>query len=67
MKLLFAGAVMLAALTTPAIAQPSTTAHVSSPSAQSVYRSVSTTEIVNSDGSVTEIHVVTRYYILGFE
>jgi hypothetical protein len=67
MKSLLAGTALLAALASPAIAQPTTASHASAPSAQSVYRSVSTTEIVNSDGSVTEVHVVTRYYVFGYE
>jgi len=67
MKLLLAGTALLTALAFPAIAQASTTAAPSSSNVQSVYSSVSTTEIVNSDGSVTEIHVVTRYYLFGYE
>jgi hypothetical protein len=67
MKSLLAGTALLVALASPAIAQASTVSATSSPSSQSVYSTVSTTEIVNSDGSVTEIHVVTRYYVFGYE
>ena len=65
MKLLLAGAAMLVALASPAVAR--TTTPATSPSTQSVYRTVATTEILNSDGSASELTVTTVYYIFGYE
>ena len=63
-KMLLAAAALAAFGSTTAV-------HAQSPAptagAQGVYTTVSTTEIVNSDGSVTEIHVVTLYYVFGYE
>jgi polyisoprenoid-binding protein YceI len=65
MKSLAIGAALVAAALSPSAATTRTA--TPAPSTQSVWESVSNTEIVNSDGSVTEIHVVTRYYFLGIE
>jgi|FEC22Drversion2_1045045.scaffolds.fasta_scaffold11368_1 opacity protein-like surface antigen len=68
MKSLAIGAALVAAALSPSVASAATTRTATpAPSTQSVWESVSNTEIVNSDGSVTEIHVVTRYYFLGIE
>lgn len=58
--LLVVGAAVVS-IATPAIA------HVTETSVQSVYRTERTVEVLNSDGSVTETHIVTRYYIFGVE
>lgn len=67
MKKLLAGAALLGLLGAPAMAQGHATSVDSPSSTQSVYRTVSTTEILNSDGSVSEITVVTVYYVFGYE
>ena len=67
MKLLLAGTALLTVLASPAVAAVPTTMANSATSTQSVFRTVSDTEIVNSDGSVTEIHVVTSYTVFGYE
>ena len=66
MKLLLAGAAMLTALASPAVARTTTTP-VTSPSTQSVYRTVATSELRNSDGTISEITVTTVYSIFGYE
>ena len=65
-KLLFVAALM-AGVTSPAIAQTPEVAAKSSTSMQSVYRTERTVEVVNSDGSVSETHIVTVYYVFGYE
>ena len=67
MKKLLAATALLTALAFPAVAQAEATTPNTSSSVQSVFSTVSVTEVVNSDGSVTEITVVTRYYLFGYE
>ena len=67
MKALLASAALLTMLASPAVAENQAPVPDSSSSAQSIFRTVSTTEIVNSDGSVTEVTVVTVYYLFGYE
>lgn len=59
-KSLVVGA-LVASMAIPAVA------HATESNVQSVYRTERTVEVVNSDGSVSETHIVTRYYILGVE
>ncbi len=65
MKRLLAATALLTAFASPALAQAQATKANAPSSAQSVWETVSETEIVNSDGSVTEITVVRRYYFFG--
>ena len=65
-KLLIVGALM-AGLASPAIAKTSEVAAKSPTSAQSVYRTERTIEVMNWDGSVTETTIVTVYYVFGYE
>lgn len=67
MKKMLVATALLAAFASPAVAQIRTATPDSQSSIQSVYSTTSVTEIVNSDGSVTEITVVRRYYLFGYE
>ncbi len=66
MKKFLAATALLTAFASPAVAQVQAAPDPVS-IIQSVFSTVSTTEVVNSDGSVTEITVVTRYYLFGYE